>query len=40
MEIKRIINKDNDDNTETTDTSLSGKDDMPHTSSDYLLKNI
>ena len=29
---KRLLNKDNDDNPETIDTSLSGKDDMSHTS--------
>ena len=31
---KRLLNEDNDDNTETIDTSLSGKDDMSHTRSD------
>ena len=29
---KRQLSEDNDDNPETTDTSLSGKDDMSHTS--------
>ena len=29
---KISLNEDNDDNTETTDTSLSRKYDMPHTS--------
>ena len=28
---KRILNEDKDDNTETKDTSLSEKDDIPHT---------
>ena len=31
---KRLLNKDNDDNPETTDTSLSEKYDMSHTSTD------
>ena len=31
---KRLLNGDNDDNPETTDTSLSWKDDMSHTSKD------
>ena len=31
---KILLNEDNDDNPETTDTSLSVKDDMPHTSID------
>ena len=31
---KRLLNKDNDDNTKTTYTSLSDKDDMSHTSPD------
>ena len=31
-ENKRLLNKDNDDNPETTDNSLSGKYDMSHTS--------
>ena len=31
---KRLLHEDNDDNPETTDTSLSGKDDMSHTSPD------
>ena len=29
---KRLLNEDNNDNPETTDTSLSGKDDMSHSS--------
>ena len=29
---KILLNEDDDDNPETTDTSLSGKDDMSHTS--------
>ena len=38
---KRILNKDNDDNPETTDTSLSGKDDMSHTSkNDFYWKKM
>ena len=31
---KVLLNEDNSDDTETTDTSVSGKDDMLHTSSD------
>ena len=31
---KRLLNEDNDDNPKTTDTSLSEKDDMSHTSTD------
>ena len=33
-EKKRLLNEDNDDNPETTDTSLPGKDDRSHTSKD------
>ena len=33
-ENKILLNKDNDDNPETIDTSISGKDDMSHTSPD------
>ena len=37
---KVLLNEDNADDTETTDTSVSGKDDMLHTSSDdYTEKN-
>ena len=37
---KRLLNKDNDDNPETTDTSQPGKDDMSHTSlDDFTEKN-
>ena len=37
---KRPSNKDNDDNNETTDTSLSGKYDMSHTiPDDFTEKN-
>ena len=35
---KRLLNKDNDDNPETTDNSLYGKDDMSHTSPDYFTE--
>ena len=31
---KILLNRDNDDNPETTDTSLSGKDDMSQSSKD------
>ena len=31
---KRLLNEDNDNNPETTDTSRTGKDDMSHTSPD------
>ena len=31
---KILFNEDNDDNSETTDISLSGKEDMSHTSKD------
>ena len=35
---KILVNEDNDDNPETTDTSLYGKDDMSHTSPDHFTK--
>ena len=36
---KKILNEDNDNNPETTDTSQSKKYDMPHTSrDDYIVK--
>ena len=35
---KRLLNKDNDDNPETTDTSLSGKYYMSHTSPDNFTE--
>ena len=35
---KRLLNKDNDDNTETTYTSLSEIDDMSHTSPDDVTE--
>ena len=35
---KILLNKDNDDNPETTDNSLSGKDDMSHTTPDYFTR--
>ena len=35
---KRLLNEDNDNNTETTHTSLSGKYDMSHTSPDYFTE--
>ena len=40
METKTLLNEDNDDNPETTDTSLSIKDDMSHTSlDDFIAKS-
>ena len=36
---KRLLNKDTDNKPETTDTSLSEKDDMSHTSPDEFTKN-
>ena len=35
---KRLLNEDNDDNTETIDNSLSGKYDMSHTSKDVFTE--
>ena len=35
---KRLLNEDNDDNPETTYTSLSGKYDMSHTSKDNFTE--
>ena len=35
---KKLLNEDNDDNPETTDTSLSGKDDISHTSKDNFTE--
>ena len=37
-ENKRLLKTENDDNPETTDTSLSGKYDMSHTSPDYFTE--
>ena len=38
-ENKRLLNKDNDDNPETKDTSLYEKYDMSHTSPDNFTEN-